>query len=101
MTNHNPQSHDPQLEDINVVHDAALIQHFINGIGRKVFLLTPSFPFMFIGRIIGVLDDILELDVETTHFSQLENRIWHIHIHSIETFYIERDDGPRIPELKD
>jgi hypothetical protein len=99
--NESTYSHDPAFENINLIHDAALIQHFVNGTGRKAILLTPSFPFLFIGRIVGVIDDILELDVETTHFSQLEGRIWHIHIHSIETFYIERDDGLKIPELKD
>ncbi|RXJ02414.1 hypothetical protein DS745_06840 [Anaerobacillus alkaliphilus] len=86
---------------INAIHDDALIDHFIKGIGQRVFILTPSFPFMFIGKILNVMDDIVELEVETTHFSQLEDRIWMIHIHTIEVFYIEREDGPLIPELGD
>ncbi|ENH97176.1 hypothetical protein J416_07032 [Gracilibacillus halophilus YIM-C55.5] len=86
---------------INVLHDQALIEHFEEGIGRRVFILTPAFPFVFIGKIIDVIEDHVFIDVETTSISQLENRIWNIHIHQIQTFFIERDNGPSIPELKD
>lgn len=87
--------------DINTIHDEAIIQHFEDGVGRKMFALIPNFPFMFIGTIQEVVDDHVLVDVETTSQAVLENRLWHIHIHSIEIFFIERDDGPRIPELKD
>ncbi len=86
---------------INTIHDEALIQHFIDGVGRKAFILIPNFPFMFIGVIREVVDDHAIIDVETTSQAVLENREWHIHIHSVEVFFIERDGGPRIPELKD
>ncbi|MFT4412453.1 hypothetical protein ACLM5H_01210 [Fredinandcohnia humi] len=56
---------------------------------------------MIIGTILDVIDDLVEIDVETTQVAQLENRVWHIHIHNIEVFFIEREDGPRIPELRD
>ncbi|MFZ3589262.1 hypothetical protein ACOI1C_08205 [Bacillus sp. DJP31] len=87
--------------DINAIHDTALIEHFQDGIGHKVFLLTPAFPYLFIGLIKLVVDDFVVLDVETTHYAQLENRDWHIHIHSIEVFYIERPGEPQIPVLRD
>jgi hypothetical protein len=86
---------------IDLIHNQAIIDHFIDGIGRRAFLLTPSYPFMFVGTIKDVVDDLLVLDVETTHYAQLENRLWHIHIHNIEVFFIERDGGPRIPDLSD
>ncbi|WP_246938571.1 hypothetical protein [Bacillus pinisoli] len=86
---------------INDIHDEALIEHFVNGIGRRAFLLTPAFPFLFIGTIKDVVEDLLVMDVETTHIAQLENREWHIHIDSIEVFFIERDNGPRIPNVSD
>ncbi|WP_144553688.1 hypothetical protein [Peribacillus simplex] len=86
---------------INTIHDEELINHFRDGIGHKVLILTPSYPFMFIGEIISVIEDSVEVFVETTQFSQLENRIWFIHIDSIEVFYIERPGEPRIPELND
>ncbi|WP_456275837.1 hypothetical protein [Bacillus sp. AK128] len=92
-------SNDQSFTSINDIHDEAIIQHFIDGIGRKVFVLMPSFPFLFIGTIVDVINDLVEIDVETTHYAQLENRLWHVHIHNIEVFYIERDDGPTIPEL--
>ncbi len=87
--------------DINSIHDEAIIQHFEDGIGHKMFALIPNFPFMFIGNIVDVADDHVLVEVETTSQAVLENRLWHIHIHSIEIFFIEREDGPRIPELKD
>jgi hypothetical protein len=86
---------------INDIHDEAIIQHFTDGIGHRLFALIPNFPFMFIGEILEVADDHVIVDVETTSQAVLENRIWHIHIHSIEVFFIERGDGPRIPELND
>jgi hypothetical protein len=86
---------------INTIHDEELINHFRDGIGHKVLILTPSYPFMFIGEIISVIEDSVEVFVETTQFSQLENRIWFIHIDNIEVFYIERPGEPRIPELND
>lgn len=85
----------------NDIHDEALIQHFIDGVGSKVFLLTPNFPFMFVGIIKNVIDDQVEIDVETTTQAVFENRVWQIHIHGIELFFIERDVGPQIPELRD
>ncbi|WP_409305803.1 hypothetical protein [Peribacillus sp. SCS-155] len=89
------------MVDTNKIHDMALVEHFTDGIGQKAFILMPSFPFLFIGRIVGLMDDHVELEVETTHFSQLENRNWFIHIHNIEIFYIERPGEPQIPELRD
>lgn len=88
-------------DETNTLHDNALVDHFELGIGKKAIILTPSFPFLFIGKIMNVMDDVVEVDVETTHFSQLEERIWMIHIHNIEVFYIEKEEGPSIPELRD
>ncbi|WP_017727767.1 hypothetical protein [Halalkalibacterium ligniniphilum] len=98
-----PNFNDFQIQKpvINDLHDEGLIQTFVEGIGKKVFILTPSFPFLFIGKIIDVIGDHLMLDVETSSIQQLENRKWHVHIHQIEAFYIETSDGPKIPELKD
>jgi hypothetical protein len=90
-----------RYQSINTMHDEELINHFRDGIGHKVFILTPSFPFMFIGKIISIAEDTVEVFVETTHFDQLENRTWFIHIDNIEVFYIERPGEPKIPELHD
>jgi hypothetical protein len=98
MQNELPNTASPAT---NTIHDEALMQHFKDGIGRKVFILTPSFPFVFIGKIIDMIDDNVVIDVETTTIAQLENRIWNVHIHQVEAFFIERDDGPKIPKLKD
>lgn len=90
--------HSPSINDI---HDEMLIKHFEAGLGKKVFILTSSFPFVFIGKIKEIIDDFAVVDVETTSISELEKRKWHIHIHDIEVFYIERSDGPPIPNLTD
>ncbi|MCI2255562.1 hypothetical protein L2D08_14405 [Domibacillus sp. PGB-M46] len=85
----------------NVMHDMALVDYFRASIGQRAFILTPSYPFMFIGEIVSLIGDQVELAVETTHFAQLENRNWLIHIDNIEVFYIEFPGDPRIPELND
>jgi hypothetical protein len=90
-----------QMTDVNEIHDQAIIQHFKNGINHKALVLSPSYPYIFIGIIKKVLGDTVEIDVETTHFAQLENRNWYIHIHNIEIFYIERPGAPKIPKLDD
>lgn len=86
---------------INVVRDEAIVDHFINNIGSKVFILTESFPFMFIGFIENVIEDMVVLDVLTTNVAELEGREWNVHIHSINVFYIETENGVKIPDLKD
>jgi hypothetical protein len=86
---------------INEKHDETLIDHFKENTGKKTFILSPSFPFLFVGKIKEVIEDLVVLDVKTTHYAQFENRDWHIHIHAIETFYIEEKGLAKIPELKE
>jgi hypothetical protein len=95
-----------QLTEINIpsnndIHDEALINEFIIGIGKNILILTPSFPFVFIGRIVDVVGDHVVVDVKVTTIGELENRVWSLHIHNIEVFYIEEKGMPKIPELKD
>ncbi|MFP7174668.1 hypothetical protein [Priestia filamentosa] len=90
-----------QFPSSNVIHDEALVQEFERGIGSQVFILTPSFPFVFIGEITAVAGDNVVVDVQTTTIGELENRIWSIHIDRIEVFYIEQEGLPQIPELRD
>jgi hypothetical protein len=90
-----------QFHSINDIHDEALVDAFRLAKGRRVFMLLQSYPFIFIGKIEEVIDDMVVLQVETSQFPALENRQWHIHIHIIEVFYIEKSTGPRIPRLKD
>ncbi|AXI10092.1 hypothetical protein CV093_15565 [Oceanobacillus sp. 143] len=85
---------------INDIHDEALVQHFKDGIGNRVFLLIPNFPFMLIGMIKDVIDDHVEINVETSTQAVFENRLWQVHIHAIEVFFIEREGGPQIPVLR-
>ncbi len=89
------------LPSINDIHDEALINEFIAGVGRNIFIMTPSFPFIFIGRIVAVVGDHVVVNVKVTTIGELENREWSLHIHQIEAFYIEQKGMPRIPELND
>jgi hypothetical protein len=99
---HKDSNHDSHSSmSVNVEHDNAIIKAFKKAKGKKVFILTPSFPFLFIGVVKKVVDDLVVLDVDTTQISQLENREWYVHIHQIEVFYIEEKGAPKIPELKD
>ncbi|OMP66685.1 hypothetical protein [Domibacillus epiphyticus] len=88
-------------DSYNTIHDQALEDYFRAGIGYKALILTPSYPFLFIGEILSLIEDHIELMVQTTHFAQLENRTWLIHVHNIEVFYIEFPGEPCIPELND
>ncbi|MCM3790837.1 hypothetical protein M3221_21045 [Domibacillus indicus] len=54
--------------DMNVAHDMALVEHFRAAIGMKTFILTPSYPFMFVGEIVSMVGDQVEIFAETTHF---------------------------------
>lgn len=92
---------DASYSQINVVHDQALIEEFINGIDKNVFIMTPSFPYIFIGKLVDVVEDHAVVDVKVTSISELEDRLWHVHIHQIEVFYIQRKGLPRIPQLKE
>ena len=86
---------------INDIREEALIQYFTKNIGRRVFILTEAFPFMFIGKIKGLMGDIVMLDVQTTSVPALEGKEWNVHIDSIDVFYIETGIGAKIPHLKD
>ena len=77
------------MDFTNMIRDDELVRHFRNNRKRKVFILTEAFPFMFIGKIKGVVEDMVVLDVQTTSIPALEDREWTIHVHSIEVFYIE------------
>ena len=89
------------LSPVNDIREEALILYFTRHIGRRVFILTEAFPFMFIGIIKGLMGDIVILDVQTTSVPALEGKEWNVHIDSIDLFYIETGIGAKIPHLKD
>lgn len=90
-----------QAITVNDIREVALVNYFSKNIDRRVFILTESFPFMFIGKIKDVLGDIVVLDVQTTSVPALEKKEWYVHIDSIDVFYIETGIGAKIPQLKD
>ena len=89
------------VRPINDIREEALILYFTRHIGRRVFILTEAFPYMFIGKIKGLMGDIVMVDVQTTSVPALEGKAWNIHIDSIDVFYIETGIGAKIPHLKD
>lgn len=94
-------THQKELKPINDIREEALLNYFTKNIGRRIFILTEAFPFMFIGKIKGLLGDIIILDVQTTSVPALEGKEWNVHIDSIDVFYIETGIGAKIPHLKD
>ncbi|ARF13363.1 hypothetical protein [Sporosarcina ureae] len=90
-----------ECQPINIVREEGIIVHFSQNIGQRVLILTEAFPFMFIGEIISVVDDIVEMKVQTTSIPALEGKTWFVHIDTIEVFYIETENGVPIPELKE
>lgn len=85
----------------NESREIALVTHFKKHIGKRVFILTEAFPFMYIGNINGVIRDLVVIDVQTTSVPALEGKKWNLHIDSIDIFYIEEESGPKIPYLQD
>ncbi|OZM57120.1 hypothetical protein CIB95_06525 [Lottiidibacillus patelloidae] len=77
---------------------SCLYCYFKKNLCKRALIMTPSFPYLYVGVIEDVLKECVVIDVETTHLEQLENRIWHINFEDIEVFYIE-DDGKTIPNL--
>ncbi|PIC86599.1 hypothetical protein CSV72_07065 [Sporosarcina sp. P20a] len=90
-----------ECQPINLVREEGISVHFGQNIGGKVLILTEAFPFMFIGEIISVVDDFVEIKVQTTSIPALEGKTWFVHIDTIEVFYIETENGVPIPELKE
>lgn len=90
-----------ECRPVNDTREEALVFYFKKNIGRRAFILTEAFPFMFIGKIKGILGDIVTLYVQTTSVPALEGKVWNIHIDSIDVFYIETGTGAKIPHLKD
>ncbi|MFC5604321.1 hypothetical protein [Sporosarcina koreensis] len=89
------------VKSFNDKKEEAIIHFFRKNMGRRVFMLTEAFPFMFIGKIKSIVEDMVVLDVETTSVPALEGKEWTVHLHSIEVFYIETGTGAKIPRLKD
>ncbi|MDW0114424.1 hypothetical protein QT711_14595 [Sporosarcina saromensis] len=90
-----------QLGEVNATRYEAIVQIFRRNKGRKVFILTEAFPFMFIGIIKDVVEDYAVLDVQVTSIPALERKEWLVHVDKIEVFYFETELGPKIPDLKD
>ncbi|MCM3744029.1 hypothetical protein M3193_07715 [Sporosarcina luteola] len=88
-------------QSYNDKKEEGIVHYFRKNMGRRVFILTKAFPFMFIGKIKSIVEDMVVLDVETTSIPSLEGKEWTVHIHSIEVFYIETGLGAKIPHLKD
>lgn len=86
---------------INDQRELALMNFFKRNIGRRAFILTEAFPFMFIGTIKGMVGDLVVLDVETTSVPALEGKEWNVHLDSIDVFYIETGIGEKIPHLQE
>lgn len=84
---------------INQIRQDVVTDTFIESIGQRVFILLPQFPFLVIGEITEVVGDFVFVFVETTHITELEDKVLRIHIDDIHVFYIE-NDGPPIPTIK-
>lgn len=86
---------------INDQREEALMAFFTRNIGRRIFIFTEAFPFMFIGTINGMVGDLVVLDVETTSVPALEGKVWNVHLDAIDVFYIETGIGEKIPHLQE
>ncbi|WP_232695920.1 hypothetical protein [Brevibacillus daliensis] len=85
---------DPSPERQAAFHD-----ELREAIGKRVLLLTAQFPSMFIGKILSVIEDFVEVKVEIMPTIELEDRIWYIHMDTINVYFIESDNF-KIPKLR-
>lgn len=79
--------------------EMALAKEFADNIGLRVFILMFPFPFMLIGTITRVVDDIIYIEVETTQITELEDKVIRVKVSSINVFYIEKPGKPKIPRI--
>jgi hypothetical protein len=83
---------------IDLIRRRVVAEEFEENIGNRAFILTAEFPFLYIGEIITVEGNFVFLGIETTHISELEDRVMRIFVGNIDVFYIE-NGGPCIPKL--
>ncbi len=86
--------------DINAIREAVVAEAFFDNIGRRAFILIPSYPFLIIGEIVDVISDYLVIQAEVTNVAELDDEVFHVHIDDIEVFYIEKH-GRKIPDIRD
>lgn len=86
--------------DINAIREAGVTQEFKQNIGRRALILIFPFPFLIIGRIEDVEADYLIICSEVTNVNELDGEEFRIHIDEIEVFYIEKDHGRPIPDIR-
>ncbi|WP_281883475.1 hypothetical protein [Paenibacillus sp. YYML68] len=95
------KSKDRELAFINAIRQNDLVQVFHRSIGSRVLVMTGPFPFLVIGEIKGTLSDFVLIQIETTHVTEMEGKTIRIHVESIETFYIEEEGKPLIPDIQE
>ncbi|MBM7694697.1 hypothetical protein JOC77_004174 [Peribacillus deserti] len=72
------------------------IEFLQNNIGRRALFLTAEFPFISIGEILEIIEDV-RVAVDTAEQPIFENRNWIIHIDAILVLYIETEGFPKSP----
>lgn len=88
-----------QTININAVRRAVVSQAFEEGVGRRAFVMTPEYPYVFIGEIKQVNSDYVLILAESTNITALDGYLFRIHIDDIEVFFIE-DREHTIPRIR-
>jgi hypothetical protein len=85
--------------DINAIRQAVVSKEFKLNDGNRVLVMISQYPFLIVGRIKSVVSDYVLIEAEVTNIFELDGEVFHVHIDSIEVFYIE-NEGIQIPDIR-
>ncbi|MCA1032565.1 hypothetical protein LCL95_16250 [Bacillus timonensis] len=94
-----PENKKKEKPDVAKKRFESISSFFEDNLNKRTFFLISQYPYMLIGNVTDVVDDYLEVSVDTSIIEQFEQRIWYVHIDLIQTFYTEEEGGPTIPSL--
>ena len=86
--------------NINAIREASVTEQFMNNLGKRALILIFPYPFLIIGSIVEVVSDYLVINAEVTNVTELDGEEFRVHIDDIEVFYIEQENKPPIPDIR-
>ena len=98
--NTSSKQQDSQGFDINAFRQMQVTSEFKESLGMRALIITPSFPFLIIGKIVDVIGDYVAIKAEVTNVTELDGETFNIHIDNIEVFYIQKPGQPVIPDIR-
>lgn len=100
LVNNIPNGPGNSQSDINARRESGVTLEFSGNIGKRALILIFPYPFLVIGTIVDVVSDYLIILAEVTNVNELDGEEFRVHIDDIEVFYIEQENKPSIPDIR-